>query len=213
MTNLNERLSILGKALSELNEELVELLMEQYLSDKLSPIQVIQEMSAGMDEVGRLFTEEIYFLSELIYAGEIFKNAMEKLKPHLSVEERKSSGAVIVGTVKDDIHDIGKNIVVTMLQCAGFNVIDVGVNAPAEKFIDAVNNSGASLVGLSILLTTAFTSMHETIQAFGVAGLRTKVKIMIGGCVTNENIKEQMGADFYGRDAIEAVAIAKSVYG
>jgi methylmalonyl-CoA mutase cobalamin-binding domain/chain len=121
------------------------------------------------------------------------------------------AGRIIMGTVMGDIHDLGKSIVTTMLECSGFSVIDLGVNVPAERFVEAVKDSGARLVGMSLLLTTAMDAMRETIQSLEKAGLRDCVKIMIGGAPTSERLRDEIGADFYGRDAIEAVAIARHV--
>ncbi len=210
--DVDGRLTEMGRAISELNEDQVDQLLKVAISKKVAPVQLINELSAGMEEVGRLFKEGSYFLAELIYSGEIFKKAVKELKPLIPVESNRSSGTVVVGTVKNDVHDIGKNIVVTMLQSSGFEVIDVGVDAPAEKFLQAARSSGASLVGLSLLLTTGFESMHGTIKAFEAGGMRDRVKIMIGGGVISETVREQMGADYYGKDAIEAVKIAQSVY-
>ena len=210
---MSNQLSALGKALADLNEELIKKLLEEYLSKNIPPLQIIAELTSGMDEVGRLFKEEEYFITELVYSGEIFKNAMEKIKVFMKADERKSHGTVVMGTVKDDIHDLGKNIIITMLQGAGFEVVDVGVDASQEKFVTAIRESGASLVGLSLLLTTGFNSMQNIIKSIEDAGLQEQTRIMIGGAVINETIREQMGADYYGRNAIEAVTIAKRVYG
>ncbi len=208
----NSELTELGKAIANLEEDKTYEILDRYLADSVPPLEIIDELSAGMDEVGKLYKEGEYFLSELVFSGEIFKGAMAKVKPLIETGSgRESSGKLIVGTAKGDIHDLGKNIVITLLECAGFEVIDLGVDVPAEKFVEAVRESGAPLVGLSALLTTAFNSMRETMEAIRNAGLRERVKVMIGGGSTSDKLREQIGADFYGRDATEAVDIAKSV--
>jgi 5-methyltetrahydrofolate--homocysteine methyltransferase len=137
---------------------------------------------------------------------------MTKIKPYIKAKNSIPAGRLIIGTVQGDIHDLGKNIVVMLLECAGFSVIDLGVDVPPEKFVEAVKNSGAVLVGMSLLLTTAIDAMRATIHALSEAGYRERIKIMIGGAPTNERLKNAIGADFYGRDAVEAVAIAKRFF-
>ena len=206
-------LTELGKALADLDEDTVNGLVERYLSESVPALSIIDELSSGMDEVGRRFRDEEYFLSELVYSGDIFKNAMAHVRPLIKVGDGPGSkGTVVMGTVKDDIHDLGKNIVGTMLECAGFTVVDIGVDAPAEKFVGAIRESEARLVGMSVLLTTAFNSMKKTIAAIDDAGLRGSVSIMIGGSVTSEKIRGDMGADYHGSNAADAVDIARKVY-
>jgi methanogenic corrinoid protein MtbC1 len=206
-------LTELGKVLADLDEDKVNELVERYLSVQAEPLSIIDELSTGMDEVGRRFRDEEYFLSELVYSGEIFKNAMARLRPLIKAGDGHSSkGTVVMGTVKEDIHDLGKNIVGTMLECAGFTVVDIGVDAPAEKFVSAIRESGARLVGMSVLLTTAFNSMKNIIAAIEDAELRSSVSIMIGGSVTSEKIRGDMGADYHGSSAADAVDIARKIY-
>jgi len=205
-------LTDLSTALSTLDEARFNKILDQCLTRETPPLDIIQAMSAGMEEVGRLYKEGEYFLAELVFSGEVFKGAMEQVKLLLGdTKEVRTSGKVLMGTVKDDIHDLGKNIVITMLECSGFHVIDLGVDVPSEAFVEAIRAGEPDLVGMSILLTTAFGSMAKTIEDIGRAGLRKKVRIMIGGAVTNEKIREQVNADFHGRDASVAVEIAARV--
>ena len=209
----NNGLSELGRAIAELDEAGVEALVQKGLDQKIPPEQIISELSAGITEVGERFRREEYFLSELIYSGEIFKNTMAKLQPLCKASvDAKDKAVVVMGTVQGDIHDLGKNIVITMLECAEFKVVDIGVDAPAQRFVEAVVDSKASLVGMSMLLTTVFDAAHDTVAAITQANLRDKVKIMIGGSVTNEDVRRDIGADFWGRDAAAAVDIAREVY-
>ena len=204
-------ITALSQSLASLEEDAVNQLIEGYLTTKGDPLIIVSELSKGMEQVGQLFKDGEYALGELIYSGEIFKGAMERVKPFIKAGNDMPAGRIIMGTVMGDIHDLGKGIVTTMLECSGFSVIDLGVDVPAERFVEAVKDSGARLVGMSLLLTTAMDAMRETIQSLEKAGLRDRVKIMIGGAPTSERLRDEIGADFYGRDAIEAVAIARHV--
>lgn len=210
----HNNLSELGKALADLDEATVETQVQALLNRKMMPEEIITMLSAGMAEVGERFRQEEYFLSELIYSGEIFKKAMTILQPlcKASLTGGQSKGSIVIGTVQGDIHDLGKNIVITLLECAGFTVVDIGVDAPPQRFVEAAAESQAPLVGLSMLLTTAFDNARETIAAFTQANLRDKVKIMIGGSVTSEQVRQDLGADFWGMDATAAVDIARGVF-
>jgi methylmalonyl-CoA mutase cobalamin-binding domain/chain len=204
-------ITVLSQSLANLEEDAVNQLIEGYLTTNGDPLMIVDALSKGMEKVGRLYKDGEYALAELIYSGEIFKGAMERVKPFIKAGNDMSAGRIIMGTVMGDIHDLGKSIVTTMLECSGFSVIDLGVDVPAERFVEAVKNSGAKLVGMSLLLTTAMDAMRETIQSLEKAGLRDCVKIMIGGAPTSERLRDEIGADFYGRDAIEAVSIARHV--
>ncbi len=207
-----DNLGELGIALAELDESGVEKLVRKELDTGTSPEHIINELSDGRAEVGERFRRGEYVLTELIYSSEIFKNAMNVLKPLCTrTADTKGSGVVVMGTVKGDIHDLGKNIVTTLLECAGFSVVDLGVDVPPERFVEAAVSSNAALVGMSMLLTTAFDAARETIAAIEKANLRGRVKIMLGGSVTSENVRRDMGADFWGRDATSAVDIAREV--
>ena len=205
-------LTELEKALADLQENDVERLVAREIEKKRPPLEIINELSSGMDVVGSRYKQGEYYLTELLFSGEIFQNAMAKLKPLIGASGgRQSSGKLIMGTVKGDIHDLGKNIVVMLLECASFEVIDLGVDVAPETFVKALQDSRVRLIGLSGLISTAFGSMEETIAAIKQAGLRESVKIMIGGGPTSEELKNNIGADFYGPHAAAAVDIAKSV--
>jgi len=159
-----------------------------------------------MSDVGKRYEAQEYYVSDLIMAGEVFKQAMSKIGEKFETEAGDKKGAVVIGTVKGDIHDIGKDIVVSLLQAGNYDVIDLGVDVPPEKFVEAVKESGAKVVGLSGLLTIAFDSMKETVDALDEADLN--VKVMIGGGSLTEQVREQVGADALGVDAQAAVSIA-----
>ena len=200
----------LTKAVADLQEEEAIKLVNQQLEAGVDPNAILVEARDGMETVGKRFGEGEYFLPELIFSAEIFKELTEILKPKMQTEVKQEKlGKIIVGTVAGDIHDIGKDIVVFMLDISGYEVTDLGVDVPAAKFVDAIKDTGASVVALSGFLTLAFDSMKETVDAIKAAGLRDKVKIMIGGGQIDEEIKKHAGADAYGRDAMAGVALAK----
>ena len=197
------------KALADLEEDLTLDLVRKALQDNVAGGDILKACQEGMNEVGSRFEKQEYFVSDLIMSGEIFKQVGVVLEPHLKAGGEESAGKVVFGTVKGDIHDIGKDIVINMLKSAGFEVIDVGVDAPATAFIEALKSSGAKVLGLSGLLTLAFDSMRETIEALKTAGLRDQVKVMVGGGPVDANVCKSVGADDWGADAQSAVRLAK----
>jgi trimethylamine corrinoid protein len=200
----------LTKAMAELEEKEALKIAKAWLDQGKDPNAILEESRKGMETVGKRFAEGVYFLPELIYSGEILKGVVAIVSPKLKkAVKTEKLGKVIVGTVAGDIHDIGKDIVVFMLDVNGFEVIDLGVDVPVQKFVDSIKDSNAPVVALSGFLTLAFDAMKETVEAIKKAGLRSKVKIMIGGGQIDEEIKKYTGADAYGRDAMAAVAFAK----
>jgi methanogenic corrinoid protein MtbC1 len=177
------------------------------------PFSLVEGLREGMTLVGQRFEEKEYFLSELIMSAEIFKQAIELIEPHLEKGEGESKGVVVMGTVKGDIHDIGKNIVVTLLRCEGYDVHDMGVDVAPESFTTELKETGSRLLALSGLLTLAFDSMKETVESVAEAGLRDKVKVIIGGGPVNEKVVEYSGADAYGVDAAQAVKLVNQYLG
>ena len=167
----------------------------------------------GLDEVGRRFQEGEYFFPELLVSGEAMKTAMARLKPELSKAGGTTVGKYVIGTVKGDIHDIGKNIVTMMLEGNGWEVTDLGIDVPTEAFCKAVRDNEFQILGMSALLTTTIPRLAETIEALKAEGLRDKVKVMVGGVSVTRTYAEQIGADAYGRDAVDAVTEAKRLMG
>jgi 5-methyltetrahydrofolate--homocysteine methyltransferase len=198
-------------ALVELEEERVGTLVSQGLASGTSPLSMVEAMRQGMLAIGERYAAGTYFLSELIMAGEIFKSTMAQLEPMLASDSGGEAGSVVMATVKGDIHDIGKDIVVAMLRGAGYRVHDLGVDVPAEHIVDKLQETGAPLLGLSALITTSFDSMKTTIEAITQAGLRDRVKIIIGGGPVDEKVRTYVGADFFGRDAQDAVRLASAL--
>jgi len=168
-------------------------------------------MIAAMAEVGHLFEEGECFVPEMLIAARAMQAGLALLQPHLKNAEVVSAGKVVVGTVKGDLHDIGKNLVAMMLEGAGFEIIDLGTDVPAEKFVEAVRNQGAQIVAMSALLTTTMPSIEGTIKALIAAGLRDKVKVIVGGAPVTQHYADQIGADGFAPDASRAVATAKEL--
>ncbi len=178
-------------------------IVQQRLDSGDDPMAIIASCREGMADVGKRYETNEYYVSDLIMAGEVFKLSMSMIGEKFQTDSGPKRGSVVIGTVKGDIHDIGKDIVVSLLQAGNFNVIDLGVDVPAENFVKAAKESGASVVGLSGLLTISFDAMRETIAALKSAGL--PVKIMIGGGPVSEQVRQQVGADALGTDAQAAV--------
>ncbi|MEM0003088.1 MAG: corrinoid protein [Thermoproteota archaeon] len=181
------------------------------LEANVKPQEIISKSIAeGMDIVGKKFESGEYFLSELIVAGEIGKEITSILEPHLKGSEISRVGKVVIGTVRGDLHDIGKNIVAIMLEAAGFEVIDLGADVPPEKFVEAVKKENPDIVAMSALLTVTMVEMKNIIDALKEAGLREKVKVIIGGAPVTEEFARSIGADGYGADAVQGVRICKA---
>jgi len=166
---------------------------------------------AAMAEVGRLFEENEYFVPEMLVAARAMQSGLVLLKPHLAAGGVVSAGKAVVGTVKGDLHDIGKNLVAMMLEGAGFEVIDLGTDVTPDKFVRAVIEHKPQLIGMSALLTTTMPSMSSTIKALQEAGVRDHVKVMIGGAPVTDGFAKQIGADGYSPDASSAVRLAKAL--
>jgi 5-methyltetrahydrofolate--homocysteine methyltransferase len=207
-----ENLSVL---LSDLKEREALDLVKKKLDEGVDPMGIMAEARDGMKIVGERFSNEKYFLPDLLYSGEILKGIAELAAPHIKQSETKTEklGKVIIGTVAGDIHDIGKDLVTFMLDINGFEVFDLGIDVPVQNFVDKIKETDATVVGLSGFLTLAFDSMKETIDAIKEAGLRDNVKIMVGGGQIDDEVKKYTGADAYGKDAMAAVDLAKDWLG
>jgi 5-methyltetrahydrofolate--homocysteine methyltransferase len=184
----------------------------QALAEGTEPMDLIsQHMVPAMDEVGRLFQCEEYFVPELLLAARAMKGSLELIRPLLAARGQQPSGRVVIGTVKGDLHDIGKNIVASMLEGGGFEVTDLGADVAPEKFVEAIQRSNANLVCLSALLTVTMPSMRTTIEALQQAGVRERVKVLVGGAPVTRQFAQQIGADGYSEDAPGAVALARQM--
>jgi len=198
------------RALADLQENEALNIAETRLKAGDDPMAILDDAREAMGIVGERFSRYEYFIPDLIYSGEILRRISELVKPNLvKASDARRLGKVIMGTVAGDIHDIGKDIVVFMLDVNGFEVFDLGVDVPAQRFVDKIKETGAPVVGLSGFLTLAFDSMKDTMAAIAAAGLRDKVRVMIGGGQINEDVRKYTGADAFGRDAMAGVALAR----
>ena len=206
----------LSTLIADLKESEALELAQKLLKGGQDPMDIMAAAREGMKIVGQRFADETYFIPDLIFSGKIMKGIAELAEPYLKKAKGGQPdriGKIVIGTVEGDIHDIGKDMVVFMLDVSGYEVIDLGIDVPKQKFVDTVKESGSKVVGLSGFLTLAYESMRETIEAIKEAGLRDKVKIMIGGGQIDEQIMDFTGADAYGQDAMEAVKLANQWYG
>jgi len=196
--------------LADLKEKEALEIVKNRLDQGEDPLNILEDARRGMEIVGERFARGEYFIPDLIFSGEILKQITDMVKPRISKSEKnKKIGKVVLGTVAGDIHDIGLNIVDFMLDVNGFEVFNLGVDVAPQRFVDKIKETDSGIVGLSGFLTLAFDSMKETVEAIKKAGLRNKVKIMIGGGQIDEKIREYTGADAYGKDAMAAVTLAK----
>lgn len=187
---------------------------EAALAENIEPIKLVQEfMMPAMAEVGRRFESNEYFVPELLISARAMKSALELLRPRLTSTGAQPAGRVAIGTVKGDLHDIGKNLVAAMLEGGGYEIIDLGVNVAPEQFITAVIERNANLVAMSALLTTTKPSMKTTIEAFGQAGLRHRVKVLVGGAPVTQQYADEIGADGFSESAAGVVVAAKKALG
>ncbi|MFX1530586.1 MAG: B12-binding domain-containing protein [Promethearchaeota archaeon] len=201
----------LFQSVVELEETKAYELVRQLVEDGTDPKEIIEILRKAVEVIGDKFSKKEYFLTELVMAGEIFKQSAILLEPALekNAVKEKSKGVVVVGTVKGDVHDIGKNIFITLLKSAGFEVYDLGVDIPPQDFVEKVKETNAQVVGYSGLLTVALEAMKETTEALKSEGLRDKVKIIIGGLPTDEMWMKEAGADAFTDSAFEGVKIVK----
>lgn len=202
------------KLLADLKEPEVLALAKKRIDSGEDPMEILDDGRAAMAIVGERFADGEYFLPELVFSGELLKQISEIVKPYLKqAVETKKLGKVVIGTVAGDIHDIGLNIVEFMLDVNGFDVTNLGVDVPVEKFVETVKKTQAPIVGLSGFLTPAFDAMKETVEALEEAGLRKDIKVMIGGGQIDDEVKKYAKADAYGKDAMAAVNLAKGWIG
>jgi methylmalonyl-CoA mutase cobalamin-binding domain/chain len=203
----------LTKMIIELEVDDIAAAVQTQIDTGVEPLDVLKALTKGMDEVGRLYETNEYFLAELVLAGETMKEAFIILKPLLTSSDTATRTQIIAATVKGDNHDIGKNILSTMLLSAGIDVIDLGMDCPTEKIVQAVKDSGAKVVALSCLLTMTMREITSVDQALKDAGLRDSVKLIVGGAPLNMELAKELGADDFGADAIDGVRKIKALLG
>ncbi|WP_019225550.1 cobalamin-dependent protein [Dehalobacter sp. E1] len=203
--------NVLIQMTADLEDEKVILEVRRQLDAGIDPVEIFGACQEGMVEIGKRFQKGEYFVSDLMMAGAIFMSVNEIVTPFLKVLGSSNAEKVVIGTVQGDIHNIGKDLVVAMLKAGNFDVVDVGVDVTPEAFVQALQDSGAKVLGLSCLLTTAYDSVKATVAAVEAAGLRDKVKIMIGGGPVDQGVVEFTGADAFGKDAQDAVRVCKEL--
>jgi methanogenic corrinoid protein MtbC1 len=205
-------MSELANAIADLKEDEVKEIVKSRIDSGADPMLIVDECRKGMEIVGERYKNKEYFLGELIMSGEIFKEAMATVGPKLKAgQSEKPIAKMVLGTAKGDIHNIGKDIVGTLLNAAGFQIYDVGIDVAPEVFVNKLKETGASILGISGLLTPSFESMKLTVQAMEAAGLRDKVKIIIGGGIVTEIVRKYVGADAFTDDASEGIEICKKL--
>lgn len=182
-------------------------LVEQALQEKIEPHAILDVMTKAMSEVGRLFEEGEYYVPEMLVSARAMQNGLDILQPALASGDVKAKGKVVIGTVKGDLHDIGKNLVVILLKGAGYEVVDLGSDVTPEAFVEKIKNSGKCVVALSALLTTTMINMKTVIESITAAGLRKDVKVIVGGAPVTQEFANQIGADGYSADANKAVRL------
>lgn len=209
-----ENLQLLYEAVLHGNMDRAVTTSREALQEGVSPKVLIEEyMTPAMEEIGRQFERKEAFVPELLMAGRAMKGALEVLKPAMQGQGSSYLGRVVIGTVKGDLHDIGKNLVASMLEGCGFEVINLGTDVSAERFVQMVRDTEVDILGMSALLTTTMSYMKEVIEALKSAGVRDKVKIMVGGAPVTEQFAQQIGADGYSENANTAVIVAKALLG
>jgi 5-methyltetrahydrofolate--homocysteine methyltransferase len=202
----------ISEALMKGDAEKVKGLVQEKLKDGTSPFEILNNaLIAGMTEVGKKFKALEIYVPEVLVSARAMSWGVDALKPAWKGKDVKPLGTVVLGTVKGDLHDIGKNLVVMMMEGAGFKVIDLGINIPVEKFIQAIKEHQPDILGMSALLTTTMGEFKKNIEALKNSGFRDKVKVMVGGAPVSERYALDSGADAYGGDAVEAVEKAKEL--
>lgn len=208
MANLNA----LKEAVVEMQEDTALSLTKQYLEEGTDPVALFGTYQEALEEIGRRFEQQIYFIPELIMSGEMMKGASELIKPHLTETDESGNklGKILMATVEGDIHDIGKNIATMMMEITGFDVKDIGVDVPIGTIIDEAEAFGADIIGLSGLLTLAFEPMKKVVDTLSERGLRDKYKVIIGGGQLDEQVRNYTGADAFVTDAVAGINRCKS---
>ena len=209
---MSSQFEALATTLSNLEEEKVLETVRSMLNKGIDPKDIINALREGMDKIGKMFEKGEAFIADLVIAADIFKKAVEIIKPHLKVVER-GKGRVVIGTVEGGIHDIGKNLVALMLEISGYEVIDLGVDVSADKFAEAIEKYNPDVIGMSALMTTTMLNQKKIIEELKKRGLRNRVKIIVGGAPTTEAWAREIGADAWGSDCFDAVKKVRELLG
>lgn len=206
--------SSLAEAIAQCQEDRVKQLIREKLEAGESANDIVAECNRGMVELGNRFARDECFIPDLMFGGMIMKGVMAELGPKLAESQAaRRVGTAVMGSVRHDVHDIGKDIVIMMLRGSGFEVVDLGVDVPPEKFVEAIRRHQPSVVGMSVLLTTCYKSVVATMEAIREAGLRDQVSVMVGGAAASQMLAENAGCDFYGKTAVDGLKHACQVVG
>jgi methylmalonyl-CoA mutase cobalamin-binding domain/chain len=198
-------------SIANMEEEKSLELVRTLVNNGYSPVEIVEVCRHGVEKVGKLYSEEHYYLSDLIMAEEIFRGIMEILQPLFEAPELRNGVKVVIGTIEEDIHDLGKNIVVNLLKSVGFDVYDLGVDVKPEQFIEKIIETGAQILGVSVVLTYSISYMKKLIRLLEEIDLRKNVKVVIGGYPVDERIKDYVGADYWENDASKVVDLIKEI--
>lgn len=210
----NKQVEKIKQAVVDLDLDNIAGLVKEAVASGASKQDIIEGgMRDGMSEVGRRFEEGEYYLAELVLAAETMKDGLAAIEAEAPGEAGPTKGTVVIATIKGDVHDIGKNLVGSTLTAAGYKVVDLGVDVPADDLVKAARDNDAAVVGISVLLTPMVGELGNTVKAFENSGLRDKVKIIIGGACTSESLATEHGCDAFGKDAVEAVRLVDSLTG
>lgn len=198
-------------AMADLDEERALALVKEKLNNGETAFEIVEQCRKGVEIVGQRYSEGIYYLSDLIMSEEIFRGVMQIVEPYFPREFSEHGTKIIIGTIEGDIHDLGKNIMIYLLRSVGFNVIDLGVDVPPERFVKTIKETGASIVGICVLLTFCIGSIKKVVDLLKETGLRDDVIVVLGGYPVNQLIKEYTGADYYANDAAKGLEIFKQI--
>ncbi|AOT73221.1 cobalamin-binding protein [Geosporobacter ferrireducens] len=196
-------------AIIDLDEDRALLLVREEIINGATPLEIVERCRHGVELVGKRYSEEIYYLSDLIMSEEIFRGIMEILEPCFKDIEQNKGMKIVMGTIEGDIHDLGKNIIISLLRSVGFEVFDLGVDVQPEQFINKIIETGADIVGISVVLTFSINSVRKVIQMMEESGLRDKVTVVIGGYPVDKRVREYTGADYFETEASKAVELMK----
>lgn len=216
MSNIEEKLEKLSNLVVEGDTDGVKSIIKDLLESGSDPLKIVENgLTKGIRIVGERYGRGDLFLTELLLSAETMQDGMKILVPEIQKQKKelKRTGSMVIGTVAGDIHDLGKNIVIALFSANGFDVVDLGVDVPVQKFIDKVKELKPNILGLSALMTTTIPKQHEVINELKSLGLRDDIKVMIGGAATNKVFSNEIGADGYAENAIDAVSIAKQLIG
>lgn len=210
----NEYLKILSDYVFEYEDEKIAEVAQNYLNDGYPPLDAIMDgLVDGMKRAGEMFQQEEYFVTDILLCSDAMENALAVLRPHLLQTENQLNRKIVLGVIEGDTHDIGKNLVKTMLQTEGFEVIDLGRDVPVDDFVDTAVKEGADIIGMSTLMTTTMSNMQRVIKKLEEQNVRDKFKVMVGGGPISQSFADKIHADGYSSDAVEAVKLAKKLLG